>query len=207
MDSVTLWTTIVDGAFIMIPLAVMLIVVIIVFIVKCVVLKRASKLDPSFMNRIRDHVLEGDLESAAQLCRHQSSPYSRLILKGVTRIGRPLADIRLAIENAGNMEAASLSKGLPWLYTIAASAPLLGLLGTVIGMVDAFHTMAQNGSATYIGQLSSGIYQALVTTIVGLGVGILALFAYNILVSSLNRIITLMEARTEEFIDFLNEPS
>ena len=116
-------------------------------------------------------------------------------------------DVLVAIENTGNLEVAALSKGLPWLATTAAGAPMLGFLGTVIGMVQAFFAIASQGNAASIGDFAGGIYTALVTTVAGLIVGIVALFAYNYLVARISKIMNLMEARTMEFMDLLNEPA
>lgn len=206
-DSLSFWSLVTDGGYIMIPLAVLLIVSIYIFAERCFVLKRAARNDHSFMNRIRDYIHEGDIESAENLCRKSDTPYGRLILKGISRIGRPMSDVLVAIENTGNLEVAKLGKGLTWLSTTAAGAPMLGFLGTVTGMVEAFFAMTKAGSGANIAVLSSGIYQALVTTVAGLIVGIIALFAYNYLVSRLNHIMNDLEANTMDFMDLLNEPS
>ena len=207
METLSLWSLVMDGGYIMIPLALMLIVSIYIFVERCLAISRAAKEASSFMERIRDYVHEGDLESARQLCRNIDTPYARLILKGVTRIGRPMQDVLVAIENTGNIEVAKLGKGFTWLSTTAAGAPMLGFLGTVTGMIQAFYALAMAGTGANIIVLSSGIYQALVTTVAGLIVGILALFAYNFLVSRVNRVMTGMESKTMEFMDLLNEPA
>ena len=206
MKTLSLWSLVMDGGYIMIPIALLLLVVIYVFIERCIVINRAAKEDKTFMARIRDYVHEGDIESAFNLCKKSNTPYSRLIAKGLSRIGRPMNDVLVAIENTGNLEVANLGKGLPWLSTTAAGAPMLGFLGTVIGMIDAFFSLANAGTAANITVLSSGIYQALVTTVAGLVVGIIALFAYNYLVARINRVMNSMEAKTMEFMDLLNEP-
>lgn len=205
--SLSLWSLTVDGGYIMIPLAILLLVSIYIFAERCIVIARASKEDDTFMKRIRDYVHEGDLASATNLCKKTDTPYSRLILKGVTRIGRPMNDILTAIENAGNLEVARLGRGLTWLSTTAAGAPMLGFLGTVAGMIEAFFSLSSAGASANITVLSSGIYQALVTTVAGLIVGILALFAYNYLTSRLNHVMNSMEGKTMEFMDLLNEPA
>lgn len=207
METLSLWSLVIDGGYIMIPLALLLIVSIYIFVERCLAISRASKEDNSFMQRIRDYVHEGDLESALQLCKKTDTPYARLIQKGVTRIGRPMQDVLVAIENTGNIEVAKLGKGFTWLSTTAAGAPMLGFLGTVTGMIEAFYALAMAGTGANIIVLSSGIYQALVTTVAGLIVGILALFAYNFLVSRVNRVMTGMETKTMEFMDLLNEPA
>lgn len=201
------WSLVVDGGYIMIPLAVLLLVSIYIFIERCIAMHRASRHDPTFMQRIRDYIHEGDVESAVALCRHTDTPYARLIQKGVSRIGRPTQDVLVAIENEGNIQVAKLGKGFSWLSTTAAGAPMLGFLGTVVGMIQAFFALATAGTSANITVLSSGIYQALVTTVAGLIVGIVALFAYNYLVARVNRIMTRLEANTMEFMDLLNEPS
>lgn len=206
METLSLWSLVIDGGYIMIPLALLLIVSIYIFVERCLAISRAAKDDDTFMKRIRDYVHEGDLESAKQLCKQTDTPYARLILKGVTRIGRPMQDVLVAIENTGNIEVAKLGKGFTWLSTTAAGAPMLGFLGTVTGMIEAFYALAMAGTGANIIVLSSGIYQALVTTVAGLIVGILALFAYNFLVSRVSRVMTGMETKTMEFLDLLNEP-
>lgn len=197
----------VDGGYIMIPLAILLLVVIYVFTERCIVINRAARQDKTFMDRIREYVHEGDIESAANLCRKTDTPYSRLIAKGLSRIGRPMNDVLVAIENTGNIEVADLGKDFPWLSTTAAGAPMLGFLGTVVGMIQAFYSLASAGTAANITVLSDGIYQALVTTVAGLVVGIIALFAYNYLTARVNRIMNAMESKTMEFMDLLNEPA
>ena len=207
MDSLSFWSLVIDGGYIMIPLAILLLLTIYIFTERCIAIQRALNDDPTFMKRIRDYVHEADLESAVRLCKNTDTPYSRMILKGLQRIGRPTQDVMTAIENSGNLEIANLGKGLPWLSTTAAGAPMLGFLGTVVGMIQAFYTLATAGAASNITLLSGGIYQALVTTVAGLVVGIIALFAYNYLVARINRVMNRMEARSIEFMDLLNEPA
>ncbi|MBD5265314.1 MAG: MotA/TolQ/ExbB proton channel family protein [Bacteroides sp.] len=207
MEKLSFWSLVIDGGYIMIPLAVLLLVSIYIFIERCFALHRAAKNDDTFMKRIRDYIMEGDIENAVNLCKRTDTPYARLILKGVNRIGRPMNDVLVAIENTGNIEVANLAKGFSWLSTTAAGAPMLGFLGTVVGMIEAFFALANAGTSANITVLSSGIYQALVTTVAGLVVGIAALFAYNFLVSRVNRIMNSLEAKTMEFMDLLNEPA
>ena len=207
MTELQFWKLIIDGGYIMIPLALLLLLVIYVFTERFIVINRAAKEDRTFMDRIREYVHEGDIESAQNLCKKSDTPYSRLIAKGLSRIGRPMNDVLVAIENTGSTEIANLGKGFPWLSTTAAGAPMLGFLGTVIGMITAFFNLANAGTSANISVLSSGIYQALVTTVAGLIVGIIALFAYNYLVARVNRVMNSMEAKTMEFMDLLNEPA
>lgn len=205
--SLSIWDLCLEGGFIMIPLALLSILAIYVFIERAIVVHKASQYDPSFMKRIKDYVADGEIESAQNLCKQQDSPAARLIAKGLSRIGRPANDILVAIENTGNIEIANLGKGLPWLATTAAGAPMLGFLGTVIGMVDAFFSIANSGNAASIGDFAGGIYTALVTTVAGLVVGIIALFAYNYIVARINKVMNQLEARTMEFMDLINEPN
>lgn len=203
----SLWELCLRGGWLMIPIALLSLICVYVFIERAVVIYRAGRTDDSFMKRIRAYVHEGDLESANNLCRKTGTPAARLIEKGLSRIGRPVNDILAAIENNGNIEIANLSKGLPWLATTAAGAPMLGFLGTVIGMVEAFYAIASSGNSANIGTFASGIYTALVTTVAGLVVGVIALFAYNILVARINSVMNLLEQQTMEFMDLLNEPA
>ena len=206
-NTLSFWSLVMDGGYIMIPIAILLIVVIYVFTERCIAISRAAREDSTFMNRIREYIHEGDIESAHNLCRKTDTPYSRLIDKGLSRIGRPMNDVLVAIENTGNIEVANLGKGFPWLATTAAGAPMLGFLGTVTGMIQAFFSLANAWTSADITVLSSGIYQALVTTVAGLVVGIIALFAYNYLVARINKVMNALEARTMEFMDLLNEPA
>lgn len=206
-NTLSFWSLVMDGGYIMIPIAILLIVVIYVFTERCIAISRAAREDSTFMNRIREYIHEGDIESAHNLCRKTDTPYSRLIDKGLSRIGRPMNDVLVAIENTGNIEVANLGKGFPWLSTTAAGAPMLGFLGTVTGMIQAFFSLSNAGTSADITVLSSGIYQALVTTVAGLVVGIIALFAYNYLVARVNRVMNSLEMKTMEFMDLLNEPA
>ena len=191
----------------MIPLALLALVSIYIFIERAIAVSRASRKDASFMQRIKDYIHDGEIESAQHLCRQTTSPYARMIAKGISRIGRPSSEVLVTIENSGNLEVAALSKGLSWLATTAAGAPMLGFLGTVVGMVQAFYAIASSGNTASIGDFAGGIYTALVTTVAGLIVGIVALFAYNILVARINKVMNIMEARTMDFMDILNEPA
>ncbi len=203
----SLWDLCLKGGPLMIVLALMSVISIYIFIERAIVINRANREDATLMQRIRDYIHEGEIESAFNLCRKNGSPYSRLIAKGISRIGRPVNDILAAVENTGNIEIANLSKGLPWLATTAAGAPMLGFLGTVIGMVQAFYAIAAEGNSANIATFSSGIYTALVTTVAGLVVGVIALFAYNYLVARINSVMNLLESKSMEFMDLLNEPA
>jgi len=195
------------GGWIMIVLLLMSLLAIYIFVQRLIVIRRAGKEDQNFMNRIKDYIHEGKIDSALNLCRTTDTPSSRMIEKGISRLGRPMNDVLVAIENVGNLEVAKLEKGFPVIATTAAGAPMLGFLGTVTGMVRAFFDMANAGANVDVALLSGGIYEALVTTVGGLVVGIIALFAYNYLVSQVDNVVNKMEARTMEFMDLLNEPA
>mgnify|MGYP001077337714 CR=1 FL=1 len=201
-----LWSLSLKGGFIMIPIVLLSLVTIYIFVERLLVLRDAARQDNTFMQRIKDYIHAGDVESALNLCKKNPTPVARLIEKGITRLGRPMNDVLVAIENVGNIEVAKLERRFTWIATTAGGAPMLGFLGTVTGMVSAFYSMAAAGEAD-ITTLSSGIYEALVTTVAGLVVGIIALFAYNYLVSRVNTVVNQLEASTMEFMDLLNEPA
>lgn len=207
-ESINLWTMAQYGGWIMIILALLLAWAVYIFIERMVVLKKATKEDKSFMDRIRDYIHEGKIDSALNLCKKTNTPSARMVEKGITRIGRPMQDVQVAIENVGNLEVSKLEKGLVIMATISGGAPMLGFLGTVLGMVQTFYNMSASASGVIeIASLSTGMYQAMVTTIGGLIVGILAMFAYNFLVARIDRVVRLLEGRTLEFMDLLNEPA
>ena len=195
------------GWWIMVPLALLAIVSVYIFFERLFAINHANRQDRSFMDRIKEYIHRGEVDQALKLCQDTNTPYSRMIEKGVSRIGRPMNDVLVAIENVGNMEVAKLEKGFTWLATTAAGAPMIGFLGTVIGMVQAFFQLASAGNNSNVTILASGIYQALVTTVAGLIVGIIALFAYNFLTSRVNKVINKLEGKTMEFMDLLNEPA
>ena len=194
-----------NSLWIMIPLFLMLAFAIYLFVKKMIVLNRASKEEHNFMNNIRDFIHDGKLDSAVALCKGNDTPTARLIEKGLSRIGHPLEDIRTAIENEGNLEVERLEKGVSAVATIAAIAPMLGFLGTVVGMVSAFHAMAADPNNFNIGTLSNGIYTAMITTVAGLIVGVIALVLHNFIVSRISNVVYLLEVRTTEFMDLLHE--
>lgn len=184
----------------------MLAVALYIYFERLLAIKAASNIDKNFMNQIRDHVMSGKLESAKILCAQTNSPVARLTEKGVSRIGKPLDDINTAIENAGTLEVYKLEKNVNVLATIAGAAPMIGFLGTVIGMILAFHQMASSGGQAEMGALASGIYTAMTTTVAGLVVGIIAYMGYNHLVNRTDKVVHKMEANAVEFLDLLNEP-
>lgn len=169
-------------------------------------IKAASKIDANFMNQIRDHISNHKIDAAMNLCKMTDSPVARLTEKGIARIGKPLDDINTAIENAGTLEVYKLEKNVSVLATVAGAAPMIGFLGTVIGMILAFHEMASSGGQAEMGLLASGIYTAMTTTVAGLIVGIIAYMGYNHLVNITNKVVHKMEANAVDFLDLLNEP-
>ncbi len=196
----------IKGGWLMIVLLILSIIALYIFGQKWWMIRRASKIDKNFMNEIRDLIHDGKIKSAISLCQKYDSPIARLIEKGVERIGRPLSDIQTSVENTGNVEVARLETGLPMLATIAGGAPMIGFLGTVTGMIKAFFNMSNAGNNIDITLLSGGIYEAMVTTVGGLAVGIVAYFAYNFLSSKISDLVFKMESFTIDFMDLLHEP-
>ena len=190
----------------MIPLILMLLWVIYVFIERWLTLSKATKVDPNFMNHIRDFVYEGRFDSALALCKANDSPLARMVEKGISRIGKPLSDISTTIENTGQLEVQRLEKRLSSVATISGIAPMIGFLGTVTGMITAFSNMASNPNNVNVASLSGGIYTAMITTVGGLIVGIVAYVFYNVLVDKVSELIHQLEGHSTEFMDLLNEP-
>ncbi|MFN3555340.1 MAG: MotA/TolQ/ExbB proton channel family protein [Bacteroidales bacterium] len=195
------------GGIVMIPLVILSLVAIYIFIERYLAISKASKEEYNFMNNIRDFIHEGRIDSAKSLCRNNNTPLSRMISKGITRIGRPLNDINAAIENVGKLEVAQLEKNIAFLSTVAGAAPMLGFLGTVMGMVRAFYNMSMAGNNIDISLLAGGIYEAMITTVTGLVVGIIGYICYNILVARIEKVVFMLEARATEFMDLLHEPA
>ncbi|WP_262733229.1 MULTISPECIES: MotA/TolQ/ExbB proton channel family protein [Gaetbulibacter] len=187
-------------------LFVLLVVAIYIYFERLFAIKAASKIDSNFMNQIKDHVSNGKIDSAQMLCAQVNSPVSRLINKGITRIGKPLEDINTAIENAGRLEVYNLEKNVSILATISGAAPMIGFLGTVIGMILSIFEIANSGGQIDIKLLADGLYTAMTTTVAGLIVGIVGYIAYNHLVVRTDKVVYQMEANSLEFLDHLNEP-
>jgi biopolymer transport protein ExbB len=194
------------GGWVMHIIALLSFVALYIFVERYLVVTKATKIDANFMNRIKDYMYEGKVDGALQLCRKTNTPQARMVEKGITRLGRPLADVTSAIENVGRLEIHKLEKRFPTLATIAGAAPLLGFFGTVIGMVQAFYEMSLAGNSLDISVLSGGIYVALITTVGGLILGILAYFGYNLLVVKVENVVFQLETTSSEFLDILNEP-
>lgn len=196
----------VGGQIIIALLFVLLAIALYIYFERFFAIKEASKVDINFMDQIRDHVTNGRIDSAKSLCDNTVTPTSRLIGKGISRIGKPLEDINTAIENAGKLEVYKLERNVSVLATIAGAAPMIGFLGTVIGMIIAIHEIANSGGQIDIKMLSDGLYTAMTTTVAGLIVGIIAYIAYNHLVVRTDKVVYQMEAKSVEFLDLLNEP-
>ena len=177
-----------------------------IFVERFIAIRKASVLDMNFMNRIRDYIYEGKIDSAVNLCKKTDTPIARMVEKGIERLGRPMSDVQSAIENVANLEVSKLENGLPFLATIAGGAPMIGFLGTVLGMVRTFMDMSAAGGTVDMALLSSGLYIAMVTTVGGLVVGIPAYFGYNYLVARIEKLVFRMEANSIAFMDILNQP-
>jgi len=177
-----------------------------IFIERYLTIKKAGKVDPAFYANIKTAVATGNIEGAKTLCQANDSPTSRMIYKGLMRIGKPLRDIETSIENVGNLELFQLEKNLSTIASVSGVSPMLGFLGTVTGMIIAFYKMATQANVTP-DVLAGGIYQALITTAFGLVVGIFALMGYNYLVAQVDKVVFIMEQASVEFMDLLQEPS
>jgi biopolymer transport protein ExbB len=195
------------GLYIMVPLLFLSVLAVYIFVERYLAIQKASKKDNNFMNNIKDFIHEGKIDAARALCKSTDLPTARMIEKGIARIGKPLNDISASIENVGKLEIYKLEKSLATLATVAGAAPMIGFLGTVIGMIVTFHEMKISGNGVEISQLSGGIMQAMVTTVAGLVVGILAYIGYNLLVAKVEKVVYKLEVTTIEFMDLLHEPA
>lgn len=205
-QSISVLDLAVEGGFMMIPIFILSVIAIYLFFERLMIINKANQNPDPFMNRVKDLVLRGDINGAKLLCAQQDSPIGRMIQKGLSRIGSPLKNIEASIENVGKIEIFRLEKNLSSIATIAGAAPMMGFLGTVIGMVEAFIAIAQEEGSVSPKLLSSGIYTAMITTVAGLIVGIIAYLAYNFLVTRVQKVIHKMEYTSIEFIDLLQEP-
>jgi biopolymer transport protein ExbB len=195
------------GGLLMIPMALLSLIAVYIFVERYLTIRKATQIDQNFMNNIKDNVMSGNVSAAKDLCLRTDSPIARMIEKGLMRLGKPLKNIDVAIENVGKLEIFKLEKSLSTLATISGAAPMIGFLGTVIGMIKAFFNMAKAGNNIDPSMLAGGIYEAMITTAAGLAVGILAYIAYNLLVSMVSKVVFKMEATSVEFVDLLQEPS
>ncbi|MBR4738454.1 MAG: MotA/TolQ/ExbB proton channel family protein [Bacteroidales bacterium] len=208
-ERITLWDMALNGGWIMLVLVLLLVLAIYIFIERFLTLNGALKgqEDEHFMEQIRQYVHEGNVDGARNLSKETATPLGRMISKGFSRLGRPLPDIQAAIENEGQLEVARLEKRVSYVATVASLGPMIGFLGTVVGMIQAFQEMAYAGNNIDIQMLASGIYTAMVTTVGGLIVGIICYFLNNLLVSRINKVVFELEVRANEFMDLLHEPA
>lgn len=210
-EAISVLDLILKGGWIMIPIGICSLVAVYIIIERYLAIRKAGKGDENFMNNIRDFIHNGNIASAQSMCKNTNTPVARMIEKGVARIGKPLSDIEKAIENVGNVEVVKLESGMSALATCASAAPMLGFLGTVMGMVRAFYDMKVEWDRTHesisIGTLSGGMFEAMITTVAGLSVGIVALIAYNVLSGMIKKAIFKMESTSIEFLDLLHEPA
>ncbi len=195
------------GGPVMIPIAILSIAAVYIFIERYLAIRKSAREEINFMNQIRDFVHSNNIEAAKALCRNTESPIARMIDKGISRFGKSMQDISTSVENVAKLEIYRLEKNLPTMATIAGAAPMIGFLGTVTGMIKAFYNMSKAGNNIDVGLLSGGIYEAMVTTMAGLAVGIIAYLGYNILVAMVEKVVYKMEARSIEFLDILQEPA
>ena len=208
-ERITLWQMAVNGGWIMIVLAVLLAMAIYIAVERYLALRQAlnAENDNLFMNSIREYIHKGDVDAARSISKKTNSPLARMVDKGLSRLGRPLSDIQATIENEGKLEVARLEKRVSLVATVASLGPMIGFLGTVTGMVTCFQDMAHAGNNIEINTLATGMYQAMVTTIGGLIVGIICYFLYNVLVTRINKVVLDIEVRATEFMDLLHEPA
>lgn len=204
-ENTNLLELVLKGGWLLIPIGILSVLAIYIFVERFFTIKKAGTIDPNFMNNIRDYVANENMMAAETLCKNSTTPTAKMIEKGISRVGRPLNDISTAIENVGKLEVAKLEKGLASLATIAGAAPMIGFLGTVLGMIKAFFNMSKAGNNIDPGVLAGGIYEAMITTAAGLAVGIIAYVGYNVLVSMVDKAINKMEAISVEFIDLLHD--
>ncbi|MFY0674251.1 MAG: MotA/TolQ/ExbB proton channel family protein [Bacteroidia bacterium] len=206
-EELSVLSTLIKGGWIMVPLFLLFVLALYIFFERYFSIKKASAENPQVMNKIKDYIKEGDLDLALDLCQRTNTPITRLVEKGLTRIGNPLKEIHASVENVGNLEIYKLEKNLATVATIAGAAPMIGFLGTVTGMIKAFYNLSKAGNNIDPGQLAGGIYEAMVTTAFGLAVGIIAYVGYNYLTSLVEKLVYRMEATSVEFIDLLQEPA
>lgn len=210
-ETLSIWSLLtsggIGGQLIMLSLGIMFVVTLYLYIERIFAINAATKIDSNFMSNIKMNIMSGKIDAAKMLCAQTNSPVARLIEKGISRIGKPLEDINTAIENAGRLELYKLEKNVSILATLSGAGPMVGFLGTVVGMILAFHKMASGGGQIEVGALAEGIYTAMTTTVVGLIVGIIAYIGYNHLVVKTDKVVHQMEANATDFLDLLNEPS
>ncbi len=197
---------VVKGGWTMIPIGIMSLVAIYLIIERLIAIGKARREDRNFMNNIKDFIHNGKIDAAISLCRATDTPIARMLEKGISRIGHPLEDINRAVENRAKLELYGLERNLSILATIAGAAPLMGLIGTVTGMVRTFFGIASSGKGVEIPTLAGGVYEAMVATVGGLVVGVIAYVGYNLLVARVEKVVYKMELRSVEFVEILQQP-
>jgi len=206
-ETISIWQLIQDGGwYIMIPLGILSIMAIYIFLERYMAIRKASKMEKDFMNKIKDYIHDGKIDAAKKLCEGSNTPVAKMLEKGIARIGKPIKDISASIENTAKLEVYKMEKNLSTLATVAGAAPMIGFLGTVLGMIFTFHAMKISGNGVEISALSGGIMQAMVTTVAGLIIGIIAYIAYNTLVAKVDKVVHMIEVNIIEFLDLLDEP-
>ncbi len=205
-EGISILDLMLKGGFMMVPLLVLSIIAVSIFIERMLSIRGASKIPNQFIDNIKNLVTNGDINGARLLCAQTDSPVAKMIEKGISRIGSPLKNIEVSIENVGKIEIYKLEKNLSLLATISGAAPMIGFLGTVTGMIQAFISIAQEEGSVSPKLLSAGIYEAMITTAAGLMVGIVAYLGYNYLVARVQKVVHKMEYTSVDFIDLLQEP-
>ncbi|MFT6845394.1 MAG: biopolymer transport protein ExbB [Flavobacteriales bacterium] len=206
-ETISIWQLIQDGGwYIMIPLGILSVMAIYIFLERYMAIRKAAKMEKDFMNKIKDYIHDGKIDAAKKLCEGSNTPVARMLEKGIARIGKPIKDISASIENTAKLEIYKMEKNLSTLATVAGAAPMIGFLGTVLGMIFTFHAMKISGNGVEISALSGGIMQAMVTTVAGLVIGIIAYIAYNTLVAKVDKVVHMIEVNIIEFLDLLDEP-
>lgn len=200
---ISLWSMVLKGGWLMIPIFLLSVIAIYIFCERFLILKKAGQTDPSLMEKIREHLYFGNKESAMSICDAENTPTARILKKGISHCDLPTVDLHMMLENSANLEVSVLEKGLSTLATASGMAPMIGFLGTVIGMVQAFYDMSMAGNNISMEILSKGIYTAMITTVAGLIVGIMAYFAYNTLVARIDNIISKLENTNSDFMEII----
>jgi len=202
---IPLWDLVLMGGWTMIPLGILSIMTVYIFVERFLMIQKALKDERNFMVKVKEYLVEGKIDAARALCTQTNNPAARMVEKGISRIGKPMKDIVSSIENVGKLEIYQLEKRLGFLATVAGAAPMIGFLGTTLGMVKTFHALKFEAKIE-LANISGGIMEAMVTTVAGLIIGIIAFMAYNFMVSKVDKVVHNMEGASIEFLDLLNEP-
>lgn len=201
----TMWGMIIKGGWLMIPIFILSIIAVYIFCERYILIRKYTKGNDSFMDKLRDCIYANNIQGAITICKEENTPMSRILIKGILHQQLPVSELRALIESNANLEVSGMEKGLSTLATCAGMAPMIGFLGTVVGMVQAFYDMALAGNNINITLLSRGIYTAMITTVAGLIVGIIAYFAYNALTARIDKVVNNMESSNAEFMEIMYE--